>query len=78
MSLAPEQVIKYYCNRGKMENFIKECKNGFNFECTSSKYKVTNENRFEIQMLAYTIFNYFRRLVLPAKMCLVDTPLFIS
>lgn len=68
MSLEPEKVIQFYCNRGRMENFIKECKNGFDFDSMSSHNKIVNSNRLQISMLAYNLFNYFRRLVLPLKM----------
>lgn len=36
MGLNPCEVIRFYCNRGQMENFIKESKNGFNFNSMSS------------------------------------------
>ena len=68
MDLTPEKVLKYYCNRGTMENFIKECKNGFNFGATGSKNKIINANRLQLHVLAYNLFNYFRRLVLPKSM----------
>jgi len=68
MELEPEKVIQFYCNRGRMENFIKECKNGFSFDSMSSHNKIVNSNRLQISMLAYNLFNYFRRLVLPLKM----------
>ena len=51
-----------------MENFIKESKNGFAFDSVSSSSKLVNSNRLQISMLAYNIFNWFRRLVLPGKM----------
>lgn len=60
-----KEVIKLYCNRGKMENFIKECKNGFDFSAVSSSSKIVNENRLQIHALAYNLFNWFRILVLP-------------
>ncbi len=40
-----------------MENFIKE-----------SKSKVVNANQLQLYVLAYNLFNYFRRLVLPMRM----------
>ena len=51
-----------------MENFIKEGKNGFDFASVSSRSKVVNANRMRIHMLAYNLFNWFRRMVLPANM----------
>ena len=66
---SPEElVIKIYCGRGAMENFIKECKNDFDFAAVSSKSMVVNDNRLQIHGLAYTLFNYMRRLVLPAHL----------
>jgi len=53
---------------GKMENFIKEGKGGFDFAAVSSHSKVVNANRMRLHMLAYNLFNWFRRLVLPANM----------
>ena len=68
MELDPERLIQFYCNRGRMENFIKESKNGFDFDSMSSQRKIVNANRLQISMLAYNLFNWFRRMVLPAKM----------
>lgn len=63
--LRPDQVIQYYCGRGKMENFIKEGKNGFDFSAVSSSSKIVNANRLQLHVLAYNLFNWFRRLTLP-------------
>lgn len=68
MEMEPYQVIQFYCGRGKMENFIKECKSGFDFGSVSSHSKVVNANRLRLHMLTYNLFNWFRRLVLPANM----------
>jgi hypothetical protein len=68
MKLKPEEIIRYYRNRGNMENFIKESKIGFDFASTSSRSKVVNANRLQLHVLAYNLFNYFRRLVLPNNM----------
>lgn len=68
MDLNPESLIKFYYNRGRMENFIKESKNGFDFDSMSSQSKIINSNRLQISMLAYNLVNWFKRLVLPAKM----------
>lgn len=51
-----------------MENYIKECKNGFDFSSVSSHSMITNANRLKIHQLAYNLFNWFRRLMLPEKM----------
>ena len=68
MDASPEELIRFYCKRGSMENFIKESKNGFAFASVSSSSKVVNANRLQVHALAYNIFNWFKRLVLPAKM----------
>lgn len=68
MELGPKDILRYYANRGMMENFIKECKNGFDFVSTSSRSKIVNANRMQLHVLAYNLFNYFRRLMLPKNM----------
>lgn len=68
MESEPYQVIRFYCGRGKMENFIKEGKGGFDFSAVSSKTKLVNANRFQLHVLAYNLFNWFRRLALAAGM----------
>jgi hypothetical protein len=68
MDLAPEGIIKFYCNRGSMENLIKEGKNGFDFAAVSSRSEVVNANRLQIHALAYNLFNWFRRLALPKEL----------
>ena len=68
MESEPHEVIQFYCGRGKMENFIKEGKSGFNFSSVSSRTKVVNANRLQVHVLAYNLFNWFRRLVLSANM----------
>ena len=65
MDLTPEDIIRFYCNSGRMENFIKESKNGFDFSCMSSHAMAVNAGRLMICMLAYNLFNWFKRLVLP-------------
>ena len=65
MESSVEQVLQYYCGRGKMENFIKEGKGGFGFGAVSSSSMIVNANRFQMHCLAYNLFNWFRRLVLP-------------
>ena len=68
MESSPEYLIKFYCKRGLMENFIKESKTGFDFASVSSHTRIVNANRLQIHALAYNIFNWFRRLVLSANM----------
>lgn len=68
MDSEPHRLIKLYCKRGAMENFIKESKNGFDFATVSSSSKIVNANRVQVHALAYNIFNWFKQLALPAKM----------
>ncbi len=69
MDSSPETLIRFYCKRGKMENFIKECKSGFDMSYVSSSTQIVNANRVQIHALAYNLFNWFRRLTLPESMC---------
>ena len=68
MPMSPEYVVGFYCGRGNMENFIKECKDDFGFACVSSQKKEVNANRLQVHVLAYNLVNWMRRLVLPGKM----------
>ena len=68
MDSSPEELIRFYCKRGQMENFIKECKSGFDMEYVSSSSQIVNANRVQIHALAYNLFNWFRRLTLPEDM----------
>ena len=68
MDSSPEDLIRFYCKRGQMENFIKECKSGFDMEYVSSSTQIVNANRVQIHALAYSLFNWFRRLTLPEDM----------
>ena len=68
MEMAPYQVIQFYCGRGKMENYIKEGKSGFDLASVSSSSKVVNANRLMVHVLAYNLFNWFRRVALAANM----------
>ena len=68
MDSSPGYLIKFYCKRGLMENFIKESKSGFDFASVSSHTRIVNANRLQVHALAYNIFNWFRRLALSANM----------
>ena len=68
LELDPEDIIRIYRNRGHMENFIKEAKNGFACEKMSSTNFAANEVKLQIAMLAYNFNNWFRRVCLPEKM----------
>lgn len=68
MDSTPENIIRFYSKRGNMENFIKECKSGFDMAYVSSSSQIVNANRVQIHALAYNLFNWFRRLTLPEKL----------
>lgn len=68
MEADPSDLVKLYCKRGLMENYIKEGKSGFDFAAVSSPSRMVNANNLQIHALAYNIFNYFRRMALPKKM----------
>jgi len=68
MQLTAEFIVSTYCKRGNVENFIKECKEGFGMRTASSKTRAANANRMQANLMTYNIFNYFRRLALPQSM----------
>ncbi len=45
MEMEPYRIIRFYYGRGKMENFIKEGKSGFDFAAVNSSTKPVNANR---------------------------------
>jgi len=61
----PEKIIKFYNQRGTMENFIKEAKDGFGLDKLSSSDFLANEVKLQIAVLAYNINNLMRRLCFP-------------
>jgi len=65
MTLMPRNVIRFYFQRGHMENFIKEAKNGFACDKMSSTDFEANAVKLQLTMLAYNFNNWFRRLCLP-------------
>ncbi|MGL6107218.1 IS1380 family transposase [Romboutsia sp.] len=75
MEASPKEVVKFYSKRGTMENFIKECKNGFFFEHMSSRDFIVNANKLQQVTLAYNIINWLRRLCFPdnIKKMRIDT-----
>jgi hypothetical protein len=68
MTLQPCNVIRFYFQRGHMENFIKEAKNGFACDKMSSTNFESNAVKLQLAMLAYNFNNWFRRLCLPEKL----------
>ena len=59
-----EMVISLYAKRGTMKNDIKDCKNRFRMDKVNHKHLMTNVNRIQLVVLAYNLFNGFRRLTL--------------
>lgn len=59
-TIPAETVFKIYQNRGTMENYIKEAKNGFYFDKTDSPRFIENHMRMLISMIAYNIINFLR------------------
>lgn len=59
MESEPYQVIRFYCGRGKMENFIKEGKEGIGFSAVSSNTKRVNANRLQLHVLAVVVCHSF-------------------
>jgi hypothetical protein len=49
-----------------MENYIKEAKNGFNFDQMNSHAFQINEARMMLSLLAYNLTNWLRTLTFPA------------
>lgn len=61
MNSSPQDLIRFYCKRETMENFIKESKNSFHMDSMSSHNMTVNANRLQISVLAYNLFNWFKR-----------------
>jgi hypothetical protein len=68
MELQPKNVVRFYFQRGHMENFIKEAKNGFSCDKMSSTDFESNVVKLQIAMLAYNFNNWFRRICVPEEM----------
>lgn len=60
-----EKIFKFYCQRGTMENFIKEAKHGFAIDKMSSTDFWTNANKLQQMLLAYNLNNWMRWLCFP-------------
>ena len=67
MKASPKEIIDFYCKRRSMENFIKECKHGFNFESMSHSSFVANSFKLQVLALAYNLVNLFKRLCVDGK-----------
>lgn len=68
MTLQPKNVRRLSCQRGHMENVIKEAKNGFAGDKMSRTDFAANTVKRQITMRAHNFNNGFRRLWLPETM----------
>jgi hypothetical protein len=67
LNLGMDEVIEIYRQRGTMENYIKECKNGFLMGRASHSAFVANTNHMQVCSLAYNLVQGFKLLVLPPE-----------
>ncbi|EPN9378939.1 IS1380 family transposase [Enterococcus lactis] len=65
--LSAQTMFRLYHNRGTMENFIKEAKNGFYFDKTDSSSFLENHARMMVSLLAYNLTNFMKSICLPAN-----------
>ncbi len=64
---SPEDIVRAYQKRGTMENYIKEAKNGFNFDQMNSHSYQVNEVKMMLSLLAYNLTNWLRTLTFPPE-----------
>lgn len=64
-TFSPQAIVHSYKQRGTMENFIKEAKNGFGFDQMKSHDFLVNEVRMMLTLLAYNLTNWLRTLAFP-------------
>ena len=62
-----KNTVGFYADRGRMENYIKEIKNGFGMKNLSHTKFITNENKLAQLMIIYNLNNLTRRLVFTKK-----------
>lgn len=60
-------MFKLYQNRGTMENYIKEIKNGFSFDKTDSSTFVANQVRMMLSCVAYNLIHLMKELAFPEE-----------
>ncbi|AZV43790.1 IS1380 family transposase [Peribacillus asahii] len=65
-SFSPQAIVTSYQQRGTMENFIKEAKDGFGLDQMKSHNFLVNEARMMLSLLAYNFTNWLRTLSFPA------------
>lgn len=64
---SPQAIVHSYKQRGTMENFIKEAKNGFGFDQMKSNDFLINQVRMMFALLAYNLTNWLRTLSFPTS-----------
>ncbi|MGL4713135.1 MAG: IS1380 family transposase [Shewanella sp.] len=64
---SPEKMVQIYRQRGTMENFIKEAKNGFGMDQMKSHRFQANQGRLAVSLLAYNFANWLKTLCFPEK-----------
>ncbi|TWI58204.1 DDE family transposase [Halalkalibacter nanhaiisediminis] len=66
-SFSPQAIVHSYIQRGTMENFIKEAKDGFGLDQMKSHNFLVNEARMMLSLLAYNLTNWLRTLIFPSS-----------
>lgn len=66
-SFSPQAIVHSYKQRGTMENFIKEAKDGFGFDQMKSHDFLVNQARMMVSLLAYNLTNWLRTLSFPSS-----------
>jgi len=66
-TFSPQAIVESYQQRGTMENFIKEAKNGFGFDQMKSHDFLVNEARMMLSLLTYNFTNWLRTLSFPKR-----------
>jgi Transposase DDE domain group 1 len=64
---SPQAIVHSYKQRGTMENFIKEAKDGFGFDQMKSHDFLVNEARMMLSLIAYNLTNWLRTLSFPSS-----------
>jgi hypothetical protein len=64
-AFSSKDVVNAYKKRGKMENYIKEAKNGFGLDKMNSHSFQVNESKMMLSLLAYNLTNWLRTLCFP-------------
>lgn len=66
-TFSAQSIVQSYKQRGTMENFIKEAKDGFGFDQMKSHNFLVNQARMLLSLLAYNLTNWLRTFSFPTK-----------